>query len=52
MTRECIYFCNSALCILYKFPNSRSEQPCTDQCGNTAYHMYCTGTCKIMEPDL
>ena len=34
------------------FTDTRSKDESTDKCCNTADHMYCTGTCKIMESHL
>ena len=52
MSGECIYFYNLTTLILIKLTDTGSQQFCTDQCGNTTYHVDRTGSCEIMEAKL
>ena len=40
------------LAVFSVFADTRSKDDGTDKCCNTTDHMYCTGTCKIMEAHL
>ncbi|GFI51506.1 hypothetical protein IMSAGC020_02720 [Lachnospiraceae bacterium] len=52
VSRKCIYFQNFSARIPGKFSDTGTKNFCTDQCGNTAYHMNRTGAGKIMEAKL
>ena len=52
MPRKCVNFCNLSILIFCELSNTRSKDSSTNQCGDTTYHMNCTGTCEIMETKL
>ena len=52
MSWECIYFYDLTTLILIELTDTGSQQFCTDQSGNTTYHVDRTRSCEIMEAKL